>query len=130
MSPRERRCLQAAIGIASLVPILAGIAGILGGIRPFGSGLLDAAADSHVRYLSGLLLGAGLGFVSMIPRIETASRGFRLLTLIVVCGGLARLADAVLSETAPLPVLFALTMELGVTPMLWWWQSRTRIDIQ
>lgn len=124
MSARERRWLQAAVALGSLVPILAGLAGILGGVRPFGSGLIDAAASSHTRYLSGLLLGIGLGFVSTIPRIENAGPRFTLLTLIVVCGGLARLGGVLFADALSASVLFALAMELVVTPLLWWWQRR------
>ena len=50
---------------------------------------------THAAYLSGLLLGIGLGFWSLIPRIETEGRIFTLLTGIVMLGGLARLALAV-----------------------------------
>lgn len=51
--------LQWAVRLACLVPLLAGGAGALSGF-----GFLDQplapAADSHARYLSGLLLGLGL----------------------------------------------------------------------
>jgi len=53
-------------------------------------------ADSHFRYLSGLLLGIGLGFWSTIPRIEANGDRFRLLSFIVVAGGLARFTSLAL----------------------------------
>ena len=47
-------------------------------------------ALTHLGYLSGLLLGIGLGFWSLVPGIERQGRAFSLLAAIVVVGGLAR----------------------------------------
>jgi hypothetical protein len=52
----EKRLLQAVVLVAALVPVSAGLAGIV-----MGSALLETQppnvdADSHFRYLSGLLL--------------------------------------------------------------------------
>jgi len=119
----ERRALQIAVAIASLVPICAGGAGVL-----FGPAMVDVAdapnaADSHFRYLSGLLLGVGLAFVTMIPRIESHAVRFRILAVIVVVGGLGRLLSLVLHGYAGKPMLFGLVMELAVTPALALWQA-------
>jgi hypothetical protein len=62
-SATERRLLQIAVGFGSLVPILAGGAGMLSGPEMVGGGAA-ADLDSHMRYLSGLLFGIGLGFAS------------------------------------------------------------------
>jgi hypothetical protein len=80
--------------------------------------------DSHLRYLSGLLLAIGFGFWSTIPRIEQQAARFRLLTAIVVLGGLGRLYGIAAEGLPPGPMLFGLAMELGVTPLLCWWQGR------
>ena len=107
------------------MPVGAGAAGVIGGP----DGMLGAAAgpelDSHYRYLSGLLLGIGLAFWSLVPRIERRRAAFTLLTAIVVAGGLARLfgvfaGEGPTGERMPL----ALVMELVVTPLLWFWQGR------
>ena len=81
-------------------------------------------ALTHVSYLSGLLLGIGLSFWSLIPTIERQSRVFTLLTLIVVLGGLARLLTALRLGAWSLSVDLPLVMELGVTPLLCLWQYR------
>ncbi len=128
MGKFERRALQVAVALGSLIPISAGVAGILLGPR------LVAAAfaappdlDSHFRYLSGLLLAIGFGFASTIPRIETHQRRFRLLTAIVVLGGIGRMLS-LLSIGPPSPVMLAaLVMELLVTPALALWQHRVTI---
>lgn len=85
----EKRLLQVTIALACIVPVSAGLGGVFRGAPLLGGGTMDM--DSHFRYLSGLLLGIGLGFFSSIPNIERQSTRIRLLTLIVVIGGIARL---------------------------------------
>ena len=120
----ERRCLQIVVAIASLVPIGAGAAGVLLGPAMVDAGAAPAGADSHYRYLSGLLLGIGIAFATTIPDIERRSMRFRLLTGIVVIGGFGRLLSLLLRGAPDKPMLAALVMELGVTPCLALWQAR------
>jgi hypothetical protein len=120
----ERRALQIVVAVASLIPISAGLAGIL-----LGAAMVDATAppidaDSHYRYLSGLLLGIGIGFATAIPRIETRTARVRLLTAIVVIGGLGRLLSLLLRGIPDKSMLLALVMELVITPALALWQGR------
>ena len=113
-----RRALQAAVAIAGLVPVAAGAAGAW---KP---ALVGLGTDTHAAYLSGLLLGIGLAFWSLIPGIERQSRSFGLLSAIVILGGLARLFLALrLGDERP-AVTLPLIMELGVVPLLWLWQRR------
>ncbi len=119
----ERRFLQTAVSIAALVPVSAGLAGVLGGPSLFGDGLGGAAFDGHFRYLSGLLLGVGLAFWTFVPRITSVTRQVRTLTLVVVIGGLGRLISLIIYHEPSAGSLFALLMELGVTPALCWWQA-------
>jgi len=117
----ERRALQAAVALAGLLPVVAGALGVLR------SELLFAGpphALTHGAYLSGLLLGIGLAFWSLVPAIERQSRAFGLLTALVVLGGLARALAALRLGAWGLPVTLPLVMELGVTPALWLWQQR------
>jgi hypothetical protein len=122
----ERAFLQLAVGLACLVPLAAG-----------GAGVLDSAAmvkgvehplpidlDSHFRYLSGLLLGIGLAFAACIPTIERRGAAFRLLTFLAVVGGLARLGSLLVAGAPGTGHLFGLAMELGVVPALALWQAR------
>ena len=89
---RERQVFQMATAILALIPIGAGLVGVLAGFGVFGDGAAVARdLDSHGRYLSGLLLGIGLGFWSTVPRPEACGPRVRLLATIVVIGGLARL---------------------------------------
>ena len=120
---RQRLCLQLVMAIACLVPISAGLAGAL-----MGSGMVEKTSmgiseDSQFRYLSGLLLAIGLCFLSLVPKIERATTTMRLLTFIVIIGGLARLAGVAVLGFPSRSMLGALTMELAVTPLLCLWQT-------
>lgn len=122
----ERRLLQAAVACGSLVPIAAGIAGMVSG-GAFLRGVdapVPVDLDSHFRYLSGLLLGIGLAFAGCIPRIERSTTKFRLLGIIVIAGGLGRLASLLIAGTPGTDHLAGLAMELGAMPLLIFWQGR------
>lgn len=121
----ERRWLQTVVAVACLVPLGAGAAGMLLGPRMVASRVVSSPdLDSHFRYLSGLLLGIGVGFVSTIPAIERRGHLFRLLTVIVVLGGIGRLMSVLAVGAASPAMQAALVMELLVTPVLAWWQWR------
>jgi hypothetical protein len=117
----ERRLLQIAVAVAGLVPVAAGA---LGALRPELLIAGPAHALTHAAYLSGLLLGLGLAFWSLIPAIERQGRVFGMLTGLVVLGGLARAFTAARLGAWSLSVELPLVMELGVTPALWLWQRR------
>ncbi|HZT88211.1 MAG TPA: DUF4345 domain-containing protein [Stellaceae bacterium] len=120
----EPLLLRIVVGVASLVPVTGGAAGVLLGPAMVGLPSGDVGADSHFRYLSGLLLGLGLMFGATVPRIEQAGPTFRILGTVVIVGGLARLLALVLHGPPNVPTLCALAMELGVTPALMIWQAR------
>ena len=118
----SRRALQIVIAIAGLVPVGAGLAGVVLGPRLAGLAAAPASLDSHFRYLSGLLLGLGLVFWAAIPTIERRGLLVRALTLIVFTGGIGR-AVSLLAVGAPSGGMrLALVMELVVTPLICVWQ--------
>jgi hypothetical protein len=135
MSPHDsRRALQIAIAVAGIVPVGAGLAGMLMGPALTGLGAHDAAQqaavslDSHFRYLSGLLLGVGIVFWACIPAIERRGVLVRALTLIVVIGGLGRALSLIeLGEPGSEGMRLALVMELLVTPLICLWQHRVEV---
>ncbi len=100
----EAMALRVAVAIGGVVPVAAGGAGIVAGLSMLG---MEPSAfvtlDSHYRYLSGLLFGIGLAFWSTIPRIESRGGRFRLLTLLVVIGGLGRLYALLTTEVPAAP---------------------------
>jgi Domain of unknown function (DUF4345) len=122
---RERRLLQVAIVLFACIPISAGFAGAFWGLSIFGDQpAVSRDLDSHGRYLSGLLLGIGLTFWSLVPRIESHGPIARVLTVIVVIGGLARLWGAIALGLPSAAMIGALVMELVVTPLLALWRER------
>jgi hypothetical protein len=130
MARRSRfsiQALQVTVAVLALVPIGAGLAGAIDGAALVGD-TLSVSADSHFRYLSGLLLAIGLLFWSVIPRIERKARLTRLLTAIVFVGGLARLGGVIAMGKPSPAMLFGLVMELVVTPLICLWQSRIAVN--
>lgn len=122
---REREALQRVVAVAAIIPVASGLFGILFGLGGVGgNSLAQISADSHFRYLSGLLMGIGILFWSCVPAIEAKSRLFRFLTLVVGLGGLARLLGLYLTGLPSAVMLGALAMELVVTPLLCLWQMR------
>lgn len=119
----QRRALQFTVAAAAIVPVLTGLWGVVAGLGSPGD-----SYDSQHRFLSGLLLAVGLAFWWTIPAIERRGTVFRLLTVIVVMGGVARLGAA-LTGKSELVVWAALGMELVITPVLFFWRERVdRMD--
>jgi hypothetical protein len=110
--------LPLAIRLAALVPILAGAGGALFGPAFLGESA-GPATSSHLRYLSGLLLGLGLLAWWCAGALERRRAVFEALCAMVALGGAARLAGLVAEGAPPWPHLLALVMELGVVPALW-----------
>ena len=121
---KELLAVRCAIALGGCVPVFAGLAGVLLGLEMVGADGAPPGADSHFRYLSGLLLGLGLGFWSCIPALPRRAGRMRLLTAVVVAGGLGRLLGVLLHGWPDTPMSLALGMELVVTPLLCWWQGR------
>ncbi len=126
MTPRlERRLLQGVIALCALLPVYAGLSGLLRGGAMLSDGtLLGGDGDSHWRYLSGLLLGVGIGFWTCVPVIEKVTGRIRLLTMIVVVGGLGRAYGLLLGDAPSASMLAGLAMELLVVPLVCAWQWR------
>jgi hypothetical protein len=121
----ELRALQICVAIGGCVPVAAGLAGVALGPRLVDGGHAAAIPlDSHFRYLSGLLAAIGFGFWSTLPDLLRRGPRFRLLTAIVVIGGVGRLISWLRLGAPDAPMMFGLAMELAVTPALALWQAR------
>jgi hypothetical protein len=119
----ERLALQICILVGAGVPVAAGLAGAIFGGQLTGD-FLSPSGDNHYRYMSGLLLGIGLLYWTAVPHIERMTRRIRILTIVVMIGGIARLQSLIFWPTPDTVMLVAVAMELLVTPMLCVWQSR------
>jgi hypothetical protein len=120
---QERRRLQQAVGLVALIPVAVGLYGVLFGQALTGDSV-SISAESHFRFLSGLLLGIGILFWSTVPGIELHTGRFRLLTLLIVIGGLARLTAFALTGLPSFFMIGGLFFELVVAPVLCLWQTR------
>ena len=120
----ERRLLQIAVAIACLVPLNAGLRGVLRGARFVGISAPTADLDSHFRYMSGIFLMMGVGFVTTIAAIEKKGPRFRMLAAMVIVGGMARALSWAEVGAPSFGHRFGLVMELGVVPLLALWQWR------
>lgn len=125
----SKQLLQITVGVLALVPLGASLSGMLYGPEALGGagGQASIDLDSHFRYLSGIFLGVGIGFLSCIPNIEQKGARFRLLTAFVVLGGLARLLSVLLVGAPSAPHLAGLGLELVVTPLVALWQWRISV---
>ena len=107
MSSISRRLLQGAILIGGCVPVFAGLAGAFG----YFTDTSDMPLANHFNYLSGLLFAIGLAFWSCVPDIERHGARMRILTFLVVVGGVMRLGHSVVYGFYPAGTLFALCTE-------------------
>jgi len=115
----QKRLLQIVVSLAALVPVLGGLAGVMG--NPLrGAGFIG----SQFSYLSGLLLCIGLCFWTLVPNIERNGEKVFILTMVVVVGGFCRAIGVLTGGVAGPAVYACLVMELIVTPCLYLWQTR------
>jgi len=120
---RERKLLQQSVAIVAAIPVATGLYGVLFGQALTGDAV-SISAESHFRFLSGLLLGIGLCFWSTLPSIEIRTGRFRILTLLVVIGGLSRLIGLALTGLPSFFMVGGLVVELFIAPVLCLWQTR------
>lgn len=120
---RERKLLQQSVAAIATIPAAVGLYGVLFGQALTGDAV-SISAESHFRFLSGLLMAVGLGFWSTVPGIETKTNRFRFLALLVVIGGLGRLVGLALTGLPSFFMIGGLILELVVTPALCLWQTR------
>src|SRR5919112_419254 len=117
---RERKLLQQSVAIVAIVPVAAGLYGVLFGQALTGDAV-SISAESHFRFMSGLLLGIGLCFWSTLPSIEAKTNRFRLLTLLVVIGGLGRLVGLGLTGLPSLFMIGGVILGVKLPPGHWPW---------
>jgi hypothetical protein len=121
----ERRLLQAVMAVTLLLPLSAAILGVTRGPGWLGHvPVVPTDLDSHFRYVSGLFLMMLLLFASCIPDVEHKTARLRLLGLMVVTGGIARLLSLILVGMPSTGHLVGLGIELVETPLLLLWQAR------
>jgi hypothetical protein len=121
----ERRLLQTVMAVTLMLPLSAAILGVTRGPDWLGHvPVVTTDLDSHFRYVSGLFLMMLLLFASCIPDVEHKTARLRLLGLMVVTGGVARLLSLILVGVPSTGHLVGLGIELVETPLILLWQAR------
>lgn len=126
----SKRLLQITVAVLGLVPLSAGLTGVILGPAAFGGPADITDLNSHVRYISGIFLAVGIACYTTIPNIQIKTDRFRLLTALVFVGGLARLLSLTLDGAPTTPHIVGLFLELGVVPMLAVWQGRIALNFR
>ena len=122
----EKYAFQLVVALACIIPLFTGAQGILHGVHWL-RGAESATSidlDSHFHYVSGIFFAVGLGFASCVPKIEQKAARFRLLGLLVMCGGASRLLSLMQNGTPSLGHQLGLVMELIIMPLLMLWQRQ------
>ncbi|WP_426128014.1 DUF4345 domain-containing protein [Pararhizobium sp. PWRC1-1] len=121
---RQRRLLQATIAVLAMLPVFAGLCGVVMGPGFLGEKTPPTDLSSHVRFLSGVFLAFGIAWYSCIPAIETKAERIRLLAILTFSGGLARLYSLYVDGVPSAGHVLGLGMELVVVPCLVVWHGR------
>lgn len=84
--------------------------------------------DNHVRFLGGVFVAIGLGYLIGGLWLSTLRQSVIILSLLVACAGLFRLSAMAGALSAP--VLPSLLLELLAFPALafWLWRSNAALD--
>jgi len=121
----ERRLFQCLIAILALLPLFAGVAGVVEGPAFLGvTAPWPADLDSHLRFLSGVFLAMAVAWYACIPDIERKGSLFGLLALFTFSGGLARLVSLAVAGPPSAGHLLGQCMEVVIVPLLVLWQRR------
>jgi len=121
---QEKNLLQGILALAAATPVLVGLEGLISGPSFLRIEEWPVDLDSHFRFYSGIFLALGLAWYSCIPDIEHNTARFRLLGVLTISGGLARLVSFIAVGPPSTGHQLGLFMELIVVPLLMLWQAR------
>lgn len=114
----ERLFLQIATAFGALVLLAIGLCGVFLGVQ-FIHSTGNAVADNYFRFLSAIVAGIGVLYLTTLARIEHRRRRFAFLTFLIVLGGLAHLYAFAMRPVPSNGTIFGLFMELIYAPLLW-----------
>jgi uncharacterized protein DUF4345 len=121
----EKRLLQAVLAVTLILPFTAALSGVLRGPEFLDHhNALSRDLDSHFRYLNGIFLGLLCWYAASIPGIERHGARLRLLSSLVIAGGVMRALSWGLVGAPGLGHRIGLGIELGVVPLVLLWQAR------
>ena len=118
MAKMERLFLQVATAFGSVVLLGLGLSGVFLGVQ-FLHGTGNAVIDNYFRFLSAIVAGIGVLYLTTIPHIEKRSKRFAMLSFLIFVGGLAHLYAFAMRPVPSNGTIFGLFMELIFVPLLW-----------
>jgi hypothetical protein len=121
----ERLVFTIIVALLALVPVSAGLAGVVLGpdflrVQP----PFPADLGSHLRFLSGIFLAFGISWWLCLWDLDRSASRFRLLGILTICGGLARLLSLFVDGVPSTGHLLGLCLELIGVPLLLLWHRR------
>ncbi|MEW6768982.1 MAG: DUF4345 domain-containing protein [Pseudomonadota bacterium] len=114
----ERLLLQIATVFGALVLLAIGLCGVFLGVQ-FLHGTGNTVIDNYFRFLSAIVAGIGVLFLTTVPHIEHRTRRFRILCFLIFLGGLAHFYAFLMRPVPSNGTIFGLFMELIYVPVLW-----------
>lgn len=129
--------LRAVLLLTGLAVVFLGVNVGLGGIRTLGlqggtefltvtDAAIYAVRDSHVRFIGGVWLAAGLVLLAGAVALERLRTALIAVTAMVFIGGLARFSGFEPGLFGSMSILPSLLLELVGFPLLGLWIARTR----
>ena len=121
----EKRALQLALSLVLILPFTAAITGVVQGPGFLGKPpVIPTDLDSHFRYVGGIFLAMLCLYLSCIPDIERKTQRLRLLGILTMTGGVARLFSLATVGVPSIGHQVGLVIELGIVPLMLLWQAR------
>ena len=123
----SKRVLQIVMGLLGIIPVGAGLLGLLRGVEDprYGGGVPPILVlDSNIRFYAGVWFGLGLVLYWLIPTIERQTVLFRALWAMIFIGGIGRLLSMTMLGWPPARTVAFTALEIVGAPLFIWWQSR------
>ena len=131
MNRTGKKPLQAVTAVLGLVPLLTGIATMMGMDDPiYRSAPLPEfpLLDSNLRFFGGVWLGLGIAILWLVPRIEQHTALFRIIWGAIFLGGIGRLLSMLLAGAPPLPFIGFTVLEIVGAPLFIYWHYRVCVS--
>ena len=126
----RRRILQVILTMIGLILTITGFLGVIYGITDDFYGISvnsniqgNIILDSNLRFYAGLSIGLGLIIFWLIPSIEKQKTIFRLISLVILTGGIGRVISMMMIGNPSTPFIIFTLLEL-LFPLLIFWQNK------
>jgi hypothetical protein len=122
---RSRRVLLFTVATLGVIPVLTGLAGVVGGLQFSPDDTSDTPYfDSEYRFISVWWVAAGVLLWWSLREPQHRATVTRSLLAVMVLGGLARLLGVALVGLPPAPFQVSMAVELLLIPALLVWHWR------